>query len=416
MFTSKKHQHGRSSIKARLCSLLAFAALIGASIPARAEDQTQVGERILVVGRRLFDGVDFQSEKAILIEGPVIVDVGPREVLKERASRIIDLGDATILPGFIELHAHSLVRNLPQEVILRHGITTLRDVGGPLSPPTGGTGRLRVLTAGPIITVQQGYPLSVFGKGYLAETVQTAEDAKALVRKLVQGGAAVIKVALEPGGEPGAPWSHEHDGAVPPPWPIASVDIIAAVVEEAHRLHRIVTAHVSENKGASIALAAGVDEWAHVPCSELDEALVRQAVKQKVKIVTTLDTLSSCQGAFANARKLAKAGASFLYGAEIAHLEIPWGIDARELQLMRHMAEMSDVDILRSATSEAGKELGLAPLGALRAGAPADLIAVKGDPRTNFKVLEYPDLVISGGRTVVDNFASPRSPADLPPP
>jgi imidazolonepropionase-like amidohydrolase len=46
----------------------------------------------------------------------------------------------------------------------------------------------------------------------------------------------------------------------------------------------------------------------------------------------------------------------------------------------------------------------MAPLGTLTPGAPADLIAVHGNPFTHFKLLEYPDLVISGGRIVVDHF------------
>ncbi len=71
---------------------------------------------------------------------------------------------------------------------------------------------------------------------------------------------------------------------------------------------------------------------------------------------------------------------------------------------MRHVTGMSLEEVLRSATSEAGKELGMAPLGALTAGAPADLIAVRGDLEGNLKILEYPDLVISGGVFVVNNF------------
>lgn len=51
----------------------------------------------------------------------------------------------------------------------------------------------------------------------------------------------------------------------------------------------------------------------------------------KVRVVTTLDTMSHCHGVYTNTRKLSRAGVSFLYGAEIAHQDIPWGIDAQEL-------------------------------------------------------------------------------------
>ena len=61
-------------------------------------------------------------------------------------------------------------------------------------------------------------------------------------------------------------------------------------------------------------------------------------------------------------------------------------------------------DVLRAATSRPGEHLNLQPLGTLQRGAPADIIAVKGDPSHNLKILEYPDLVISAGKIIVNNF------------
>jgi len=153
-----------------------------------------------------------------------------------------------------------------------------------------------------------------------------------------------------------------------------------------------------------LALDAGVDEWVHVPCLEIPEGLLQHAVAQEVKIVTTIDTLSHCPGIHANTRALADLGAEFLYGAEIAHTEIPRGIDAQELHLMLHLTGMSPLELSRTVTAKAGGHLGLAPLGTLTPDAPADLIAVRGDPFESFKPLEYPDLVVSGGQVVVKKF------------
>lgn len=370
-----------------------------------ATAQTEGSAPLLLRAARLFDGKELRNGGAVLIVGSEIVAVGSPGELRSRAVHEIDLGDSTLMPGFIELHAHLAFRKVPREIVLRHGVTTVRDVGGPLLQPSGGRGALRLLTAGPIITVQNGYPISVFGKGYIAETAQSPEEARQLVRKLVKGGAVVIKIALEPGGEPGAPWSMgHHGGGAHPPWPMSSLDVVSAIVAEAHRLGRRVTAHLGESQGAALALAAGVDEWAHVPCSEISDELIELAVRQKVKVVTTLDTMSHCSGIHANAARLAKLGAAFLYGAEIAHPDIPWGIDAQELQLMRHFTGMSALDVFRAATSKAGDELGMTPLGTLSPGAPADIIAVRGDPFENFKLLEYPALVVSGGQIVVNEF------------
>ena len=73
---------------------------------------------------------------------------------------------------------------------------------------------------------------------------------------------------------------------------------------------------------------------------------------------------------------------------------------------MMHMAKMELTDALRAATAKAGQHLGVPLLGTIQPGAPADLIAIQGNPVQHLKRLEYPGLVISGGRIVVNHFVS----------
>ena len=75
-------------------------------------------------------------------------------------------------------------------------------------------------------------------------------------------------------------------------WPLLSEEIVTAIVDEAHQHDRKVTAHIAETTGAQIAINAGVDEWAHIPCDPIPEPLLKQAVSQNVKIISTIDTLS----------------------------------------------------------------------------------------------------------------------------
>ncbi len=305
-----------------------------------------------------------------------------------------------------------------------HGITTIRDLGGPVHKPFGGKGSLRVLTSGPIITAPNGYPIPNMGSKNIAIAVSTEKEARKTVRTLIEDGAVVIKVALEPGGETGAPWStphshghhsHGHHKAVnknhshaktasKPSWPLLPENILKAIVDEAHKNNRRVTAHVAEENGVGIAINSGIDEWAHVPCNSIPKSLLKKAVTQKVKIVSTLDTLSKCSGIAKNAATWTSLGGEFLYGAEIAHPDIPWGIDAQELMYLKQLGKLSLIDTLKTATSKAGSHLNIPLLGTLQPGAPADLIAVKGDPKKSLKTLEYPDLVISGGKIVKNNF------------
>jgi imidazolonepropionase-like amidohydrolase len=153
-------------------------------------------------------------------------------------------------------------------------------------------------------------------------------------------------------------------------------------------------------EGATLALDAGIDEWAHVPCDPISDDLVARAAAAGVRVVSTLDTLSHTTGVAHNARRLVEAGIRLLYGTDLAHTDVPWGIDAQELQLMLHAAHgaLTPLDVLSAATARAGEHLGLAPLGRLVEGAPADLIGARGNPLEQFKPLEYPDLVVAGGR------------------
>ncbi|MEQ1740957.1 MAG: amidohydrolase family protein [Candidatus Nitrotoga sp.] len=379
---------------------------------------------ILLHAAQVFDGNNIRTNTSILVVNGQIARIDTRESFKPGNAHVIDLGDATILPGLIELHAHLSFQNVPADIVLKHGITTIRDLGGPVHRPYGGKGSLRVLTSGPIITALGGYPIPSLGATNIATAVSTEDEARQAVRNHINGGAVVIKVALEPGGEAGAPWSsghghhkqadaeHSNPNHMPvhsahsskQAWPLLPENIVKAIVDEAHKHDRKVTAHIAEARGAEIAINAGVDEWAHIPCDMVPESLLKKAVARNVKIVTTLDTLARCTGVSHNANVLASLGAEFLYGAEIAHSDIPWGIDAQELIYMVQMARMQPIDVLRIATLKAGQHLNIPLLGTLQPGAPADIIAVKGNPAHAFKILEYPDLVISGGEIVVNNF------------
>ena len=371
---------------------------------------------LLVSADRVFDGHKMQFNKAVLIIDDHIRAVGDFEQLKLQAEQVLDLGDATLLPGLIELHSHIRFQNVPEAIVLEHGITTARDLGGPLQSHTLDSGQLRLLSAGPILTVPEGYPLNVFAHGHHAHShehgkeigvaVTSVAEAEAAVSHLTANGASVIKVALEPGGEDGAPWS-QHSQHKHSQWPMLSAELLKTITLTAHQAGKRVSAHLSENKGVQLALEAGVDEWAHMPCLKINDDLLKQAVHQGVTVISTLDTLSHCSGVYQNAHRFAEWGGTILYGAELAHNDIPWGFDSQEMQLLMHLTGMNSVQALSVATAKAGEYLGLAPLGSLEANAPADMIAVKGDALDKLKKLEYPDLVIAAGKIIKNHFPNP---------
>jgi hypothetical protein len=195
---------------------------------------------------RLFDGYTLYPNeqqpdtKAVLIKGEKVVKIGAFDILKKDCNNRVSLGNSTIMPGFIESHAHITFGDVLKEKVLEHGITTAQDTGGPLLPPEGGNGSLRLLSVGPIIQAPGGYPLNIFGGtsglDQIGYTVTSVSEAENLVQKLVDGGATAIKIALEPGGEEGAPWMTPHRSNLVPttPWPILSQEIVNAIVTKAH--------------------------------------------------------------------------------------------------------------------------------------------------------------------------------------
>ncbi len=389
--------------------LTVLAALTVATV---ADAQPVAGERVILHADRLFDGQHMRSGMSVLIEGGRVVRVDAREAIAVEHARELDLGDATLLPGFIELHAHLQFRQVSAAIVLQHGVTTVRDLGGAVHTPSQEPGQLRLLTSGPILTVAGGYPAVTMGEEGIASVVSTPEQARQTVRHTIEQGAVVIKVALEPGGESGAPWSSGHAHHMPAghapaspveAWPMLSTEILRAIVDEAHHHGVKVSAHLGNETGAQMALDSGVDEWSHVPCEEISVALAERAAAQEVAVIGTLDTLSRCVASMTNATRLVSAGVKLLYGAEVAHPDIPWGIDAQELMHM-NTAGMTVEEVLSSATSRAGEYLQIPLLGTLAPGAPADIIAVKGSVELSLKTLEYPALVIAGGQVVLNNF------------
>ena len=359
--------------------VVAAAALVVVAASCGSTEQRLDGD-LLITADRMFDGRTFVEPGAVLVRGGRIIAAD--RSLRARVRKTIDVGDATILPGFVDLHVHTV----PADTV-RGGVTTVRDLGAPLAylrPPRRAHGVL-ILMAGPLVTVPRGYPTPVYGHD-IALDVRGVASARKAVRLLARRGAAVVKIALEPGfGE----------------WPILTVPEVRAIVAEAHAHGLMVTAHAMGPAGTETAVEGGVDELAHVPCGAND-ATLRTLVRRRVPVVATLHVIQLVRGGCHEvAARFVKLGGRLLYGTDVGNIGIPSGIDVTELRLMMDVG-LTRTQVLATATSQAATEAGLAPLGRLTPGAPADVIAVRGDARKLHGDLARPLVVVSGGRIVVD--------------
>jgi imidazolonepropionase-like amidohydrolase len=396
-----------TSLKRRVIMTLAAAfttGLIGQTASATSGDRP-----LLIKADLLFDGTQFRSGQAVLVRQGKIVKVAPADQINAGGAQVISVPGGTILPGFIDMHTHHLINGIPPRRMLEHGVTTARDLGSaePLTPAaTNQAYELRQLLSGPILQARGGYPNVVFpGSGV---EVTGESNARAKVDSLVAQGASVIAVSLEIGGEFGAPWGW-HEASAPPPWPTLSTSELNAIVDQAHNVHHLkVTAYLGTSRAAQRALDAGIDEWAHAPCNPLSADVLEHPGIAGLAIDGTLDTEIKCKGALDNAAALVGKGAKLFYSTDMGHLDIPHGIDAQEVHMGLHVGFHNGLaypdalaSALASATSEGGKYLGLAPLGQIVAGAPADLIVISSDVRANFKELEFPRLVVKDGIVVI---------------
>jgi len=333
----------------------------------------------------VFDGARFIEHVTVVVRDGMIASMAPAAAGEPPDEALPVKGTGrTLLPGSIDCHVHLGLHN-PRRV-LRHGVTTARDLGWPLEQVRAlaavETGP-RLLYAGPMLTAPGGYPVRAgWAAPGTAREVSSADDARAAVRDLVSAGASVVKVAQDPRG------------------PTLDVAELRAIVEEARAAGLGVTTHVGSLEQLERALDAGIGELAHGLWSDerIPDATIERLVVAGVTVVPTLH-IDPSPARVANTRRFVEAGATVVYGTDMGNPPAPGGIDADELRLMGEVGMPPDA-ALAAATARAAEHLGLADRGRISPGLLADLIMVKGDPREDLAILAKPLLVMRGGRAI----------------
>lgn len=334
------------------------------------------------------------EDAVVVIDGSAIAHVGPsgKTRVPDDATGV-DAAGLTLVPGFVDAHVH-IGFYRPHDV-LAGGVTTVRDLAWPPDEIFGLAERSRsdafdgptVLAAGPMLTVPGGYPTAAAwapeGTGL---PLVSATEAGAAVEALAARGAAVIKVGLDP-----------HVG------PTLTRDLLAAIVDAAHAKGLKVTGHVYGLDELDKALDAGIDELAHMLMSTetIPDRTVHRMAAAGVAIVPTLSCRfgSGLRVATENLARFVAAGGRVLYGTDLGNEGPRPGIEEREVEAMA-AAGMSPVDIVRSATVDAARWLGLGTVGVLGDGMTADIVGVRGDPAKDVGALAKVELVIRRGRVV----------------
>ena len=403
-------------------------------------------EVIALKAARLFDGRGDAAvpNGVVIVEGGQIRAAGSGLAIPAGA-RVIDLGDATLLPGLIDAHTHvtnestdewlqGFFNNVSRDVaesairatanarkILEAGFTTVRDVGSGDYIDVGLRNTIRDgVVPGPRMLVavhalgargghcdEGGFPFNRFGAepGIEHGIASGPDQFRDAVRFQVKYGADVIKICATGGV---LSLADEVDTSQ------LSQEEMNAIVEEAHRLHKKVAAHAHGAEGARFAIRAGVDSIEHG--SFMGDEELRMMKERGTWLVPTLLAGEYAAGrsairhyppAIAAKAKAAVAVRSAMFrnalrmGVKIAFgtdsAVSPHGINAQEFGLMVDLG-MTPAAALRAATVSAADLLGLSQtIGTLQPGKAADVIAVPGNPLADIHAMERVKFVMKGG-------------------
>ncbi len=287
-------------------------------------------------------------------------------------------------PGVVDAHVHLAFGDAAE--MLAGGVVAVRDLGAPEALVTElrrRNGPPAVQLSGPVLTAPGGYPSTTWGAAGFAGFLTDPDAAQAAVRRLVEDGVDVVKVAVEPAG------------GLPVPGPAE----LTAVVRTAHEAGLRVVAHALTAGAVQRVLDAGVDELAHTPTERLDDALVERVAEAGIAVVSTLQTLVSQDGeggaTARNASVLHAAGVTLAYGTDLGNAGTRPGVDPRELDRLA-AAGLGRRGALRAATEVSGGLLGRS--GRLAVGEPAEAVVLPADPAVSPEAWRLPVAVVSGGR------------------
>jgi imidazolonepropionase-like amidohydrolase len=434
--------------------------LLCLGIAAQAADQL-----IVLKAARMFDGKSnaLLQNAVVIVQGDKIVDAGSNLPIPSDA-QVIDLGDATLSPGFMDAHTHltadfsgnynerrlnELDLNVSEQAIratafaratVNAGFTTVRDLGsrfvgshefvdvalrnsinkGVIVGP-----RMLVATKGIGATgghfdPTNGFRDFLFGResDFTDGIANGPDEIRKAVRFEVKNGADVIKAAVSGGV---LSIGDEVDT------PQLTAAEMAALVDESHRLRKRVAVHCHGDQAAREAIEAGVDSIEHgsfmkpetLTMMKKKGTFLTPTLMASEWIIGKLDNYPPALQAKAKAAYLArsemfrnavKTGIKISFGTDAA--VFPHGQNAKEFKLMVDLS-MNAIDALKSATANDAELLGIAQkVGTLEKGKLADVIAMRGDPTSDITATERVSFVMKEGKIIRQGPRPPQGTAE----
>jgi imidazolonepropionase-like amidohydrolase len=416
--------------------------VLGLPYPGTAQtiDTTSAQRRIAIRAARLIDGRGGSPllNPVVIIDSTRVTAVGARLPIPSGAT-VIDLGNATILPGLIDCHTHvtagdpgdyytSLFRRSPIDYAvasptfarrtLEAGFTTVRDVGsgefidvalrraidsGLVSGPRMQVATLAIGSTGGHADIVGFSPYIKFGQ--FSGVADGVDEIRKLVRFEVKNGADVIKLIASAGV-----LSEEQSVGAPQ----YSQEEMNAAVQEAAQWGRKVAAHAHGAEAIKRAVKAGVASIEHG--SLIDDEGLRLMKERGTYLVADIYNDDYILSEYKrlnfpekildkerqvgkrqreNFQRAVRAGVKVAYGTDAG--VYPHGWNGKQFAFMVRYG-LTPMQAIQSATTSAADLLGWSDqVGAIAPGLYADIIAVAGDPLADITELERVTFVMKGG-------------------
>jgi imidazolonepropionase-like amidohydrolase len=376
------------------------------------------------------------AKQVVLISGERIDNAGPEgQVAIPAGVPVLDLSQATVLPGLIDAHTHMFNTRGPKgtteasmliavqnaQADLRAGFTTARD----MSSHGNGYGDVEIRNA-----INQGRfdgpRYQVSGRGIvwgatpqnpakpdnpLASTVvRSVEDARAAVRDHVEHGVDWIKLFPTGAYSFTAAGVAQYQLTYPMP-------VLQALIDEAHRLGHKTACHVYGGEGQKNAILAGCDTIEHAFGLDQEQANMMAAkglyydptfvrylepymddndaknTGGKYRMIPIFEKAVSMAAATKGVKMMVGSGAD---GATYAH-----GTQGLDFEALVKRGGMSPARVIQSGTVINAEALGWQnQIGSIEKGKYADLIAVSGDPLADITELQRVRFVMKGGKII----------------
>jgi imidazolonepropionase-like amidohydrolase len=395
---------------------------------------------------QLFDSKtgEMRPKQIIVLDGERITEVGPESQVKVPAgAKVIDLSQATVLPGLIDAHTHMFnpprpemsreastliaVQNLQAD--LSAGFTSARDMS------SHGNGYADVDIRNAINEGRiDGPRYIVSGRGIVwgatppngpanpltSYVVRSVDDAKAAVREHIEHGVDWIK--LFPTGAYSFSPTGEAQYVLTYPMPV-----LQALIDETHRLGHKTGCHVYGGEGQKNAILAGCDTIEHA--FGLDQEQADMIVAKGLSYDPTFqryvepymdDNDAKSTGGkyrmipiFEHAVTLASKtkGLRLMAGSGVDGATFPHGTQALEYEQMVKRAGISPARAIQSGTIVNAEVLGMADrVGSVEKGKFADIVAVSGNPLADITEMQRVKFVMKGGK-IIRNELTPYAAA-----